>query len=359
MKKPIYLFLWFWSLKLSSQDIHFSQFLNQPSLLNPALTGAIDPSRASIVYRDQWKSVSSPYVSYGISAETRFRAEESVHVSTPGPKSSKKRSIGRSAVGVSIYKDKMGDGTISNTSTNLSLASSVSVNKMSHLGLGLQASFTQTQLNNSGLIFPNQYNGRGYDESLNSGESFQNQNFFHVDFAGGLVWVYNQSDKGLIGNRKLRGSFGLAFYHLNKSRSFLNNNPISGQTKYVIHGDLLTSLQNRDYAIRPFFLMQMKKPNTEVLAGFVIKRYMKLDSKYTGLVRRSSLNIGLSCRIGDAIIVNGGVDIKGKYTISFSYDINISKLKNGTNARGGFELSMSYIPAKTFFYRDKKITTSE
>ena len=58
---------------LFAQDLHFSQFNQQPSLVNPALTGATAPLRASLVYRDQWRSVTSPYTTIGASFETRFK----------------------------------------------------------------------------------------------------------------------------------------------------------------------------------------------------------------------------------------------------------------------------------------------
>ena len=42
---------------LRSQDFHFSQYNENPALVNPALTGATSALRASLVYKDQDKAV--------------------------------------------------------------------------------------------------------------------------------------------------------------------------------------------------------------------------------------------------------------------------------------------------------------
>ena len=59
---------------IKAQDLHFSQFNENPSLINPALTGANSVMRASAVYRDQWRTVTVPYKTYGVSFESRFKA---------------------------------------------------------------------------------------------------------------------------------------------------------------------------------------------------------------------------------------------------------------------------------------------
>ncbi len=55
---------------LQAQDIHFSQYNQAPLALNPALTGlnACD-WRATLNYRNQWASVTIPYVTYAASLD--------------------------------------------------------------------------------------------------------------------------------------------------------------------------------------------------------------------------------------------------------------------------------------------------
>ena len=56
----------------NAQDIHFSQYNETPSLLNPALTGTQYVIAASAIYKDQWRSVTVPYKTFGASYEMKF-----------------------------------------------------------------------------------------------------------------------------------------------------------------------------------------------------------------------------------------------------------------------------------------------
>src|SRR5690606_10778797 len=53
-------------------DPHFSQYYVYPAWLTPALTGAFDGDyRLSAIYRTQWGNVSSPFSTFGASADIR------------------------------------------------------------------------------------------------------------------------------------------------------------------------------------------------------------------------------------------------------------------------------------------------
>src|SRR4051812_44080224 len=56
---------------LRAQDPHFSQYNEQPALINPALTGAVTNIRASVNYKEQWRSISRPFKTMGASFEVR------------------------------------------------------------------------------------------------------------------------------------------------------------------------------------------------------------------------------------------------------------------------------------------------
>jgi hypothetical protein len=54
------------ALAVFAQDIHFTQFDMQPLIINPAFTGMFDGKvRAGAIYRNQWASVTVPYVTFG------------------------------------------------------------------------------------------------------------------------------------------------------------------------------------------------------------------------------------------------------------------------------------------------------
>ena len=53
---------------VQAQDVHFTQFDATPMIVNPAFTGAFNGSwRASGIYRNQWRSVTVPFVTYAAS----------------------------------------------------------------------------------------------------------------------------------------------------------------------------------------------------------------------------------------------------------------------------------------------------
>src|SRR5688572_4487130 len=94
--------------KLLSQDMHFSQFMENPSLLNPALCGAENLRRSSINFKDQWGSVTIPYRSYGFSFESRFNSDNWKQVDNFRTMTFRKRSFSRVAAGISVYNDQAG-----------------------------------------------------------------------------------------------------------------------------------------------------------------------------------------------------------------------------------------------------------
>lgn len=357
MKKKVVCFVLTFGFSAAhyAQDLHFSQFSEQLSLINPALTGATGPSRANIVYRNQWRSITTPYVTMGAGFETRANSSSWEQVDPHRTKTFKQKASGRMAGGLSIYKDNAGDGNMGTTQGNLSLATFVQTGKKSFVSLGLQASVVQRKLNDAKLIFPNQYNGSGYDASMAHGETFQSVNFINADFAGGLLWSYGQNDKSIMGKRLCKINIGFSVYHINKPKhNFLVLGKNERSMKYVAHGDLVLTMSNPDWAIAPAYLLQFRGKSKELLGGMMLRRYIDMSSKYTGIIKRSYLGFGLYYRNQDAAIVNMALELKEQLTIGIGYDLNVSRLSKSTNSRGGFELTMRYTPPHSFLYQEKE-----
>ena len=104
-----------------SQDFHFSQYNENPSLVNPALTASRDAMRASVVYKSQWKSVTTPYTTYGASIDAKFKPSNWEQADKFRQKIYK-RSVNKGSAGISFYNDKAGDGKLTTTNFNISLA---------------------------------------------------------------------------------------------------------------------------------------------------------------------------------------------------------------------------------------------
>jgi type IX secretion system PorP/SprF family membrane protein len=336
-----------------AQDMHFSQFNENPSLINPALTGESSVLRASVCYRDQWRSVATPYKTYGVSIESRFKTsnwEKKENQSMTFTKNS----FNRFAGGLSIYSDKAGNANLGTTQANLSFATYVPISKNSQLSLGLQGSLTQLTIDFSKLTFSNQFNGYEYDSNMLNGENINSQSFIYTDFSSGLNWNYDHTDKMIASNKQKKANIGIAVYHINKPyESFLSNSGIKLYMKYVLHGNFLFGIPHTNIGIAPTYIMQLQGPSKELLFGTVVKYYIKDNSIYTGIIKRSSVNLGVFYRYKDAAIISFSYDNKEQFSIGISYDINLSKLTNASKLSGGPEITLKINASNPYLYQKR------
>ena len=73
MRNKFLVFFLLASIGLGAQDIHFSQFYASPLTLNPAMTGFLNGDcRAGVMYRNQWKSVTVPFITISGAYEHKF-----------------------------------------------------------------------------------------------------------------------------------------------------------------------------------------------------------------------------------------------------------------------------------------------
>ena len=355
MKQNINLliFIGFISMNMASQDFHFSQFNENPSLLNPALTGASHAFRASVIYKDQWSSITTPYTTYGISLESKIKPGNWQKLDARRSMTFKK-SFNRSAAGLSVYNDKAGTAQMGTLQANLSLAMFFPLNKHAALSFGLQGSMVQRKVDQSKLIYSNQYNGSRYDSNLPTGELNTQPNFTYPELGAGAVWSYGQNEKSIAANNQLKALIGFSAYHINRPKQTFIGSSTTDKLyrKYVFHGNILIGIPNTMTAIVPSWLMQFQGTSKEMIEGIMIKHYMNDDSKYTGINKRSAVGFGLYYRNSDAIIASLLIE-KGQYSVGVSYDINLSGLTNVSKSRGGIEINLRFVTPNPFLYQRK------
>src|SRR5690606_7730635 len=136
-----------------AQDIHFTQFDAAPLVVNPAFTGGFNGTfRAAGIYRNQWQSVTIPFVTYSASVDAPIIRDLSIDDYL--------------AAGLQIYNDKAGDGNLSNTS----VLASVAYHKFlgggggdpdKTLSVGFQGGYTSKSIDLSRLYFGNEFTGNG------------------------------------------------------------------------------------------------------------------------------------------------------------------------------------------------------
>lgn len=358
MTKHIFILLLIGSLiipiRAIAQDFHFSQFNENSSLINPALTGSSGVLKASVAYRDQWRSVTTPYTTYGVGVESRFKTSGWKEVEGKSMTFTK-QSFNRLTGGLSFYSDKAGDGNLRTTQVNVSLATFVPINKNSNLSLGLQGSLVQRKIDFANLVFSNQFNGTNYDASMANGENAAAVSFMYPDFGAGLAWNY--LDKGtkstISNNMQNKGTVGVAIFHINQpTQAYLVANNPKISFKYVLHGDFLVGFRNSSFAIAPAYLIQLQATNHEIIGGTHVKYYFKQNSKYTGYKQSNAVSLGAFYRYMDALIIAFGYE-KNQFGIGISYDLNVSGLSKVSKLSGGPEITLKFNSSSPYLYQKK------
>ena len=304
----------------TAQDLHYSQFMSSPVLLNPASTGLFNGIlRVALNGKNQWQSVSKSYQSLSLAADF----------------SPVKRRFRRDAFGLGLVvnADIAGDSKFSTTSPALTFSYIKSLNRNgSHLlSAGVQAGWVFRTINYDALSFPSQYNGYSYDPNLPVNEVFELRNYNYFDLALGAQWNYQLS-------RERQLFAGLSAWHLLKPRqSFMGDESIKLDLKWNIYAGAQININEQIDAL-PQLLFMKQGIYRELLIGsqfkFINNRYSKTE--YT------SLSAGIYYRNRDALILTTGFDYR-HFAFGLSYDINVSGLKPASRYRGGLECSLVYI----------------
>ena len=309
------LLLFIYAVNLFSQDIHFSQNDAIPLYLTPAAAGEDCEYRVFFNHRNQWASVTVPYVTFSAAADKSFGNVKFLGGHDAG-------------AGIIVSNDKAGDGEFTTTRIDLLGAYKLDFNNniFKHLSLGLSLAYSRSSIIFSKLHFGNQFNGDRYDPNIAPDESFENDAFGFVDFAIGAYGKLNVYGYPM--------NAGFSFNHINKP-------------KQRFYGESDANLYSRfNFFLEP--RVRLNESNT-LFPSFYWYRQGKLTEYDLGLIWRYSLpsmvvsNVYLGgwMRLRDAIILKLGVDYTNA-TIAVSYDINISKLKIASGGRGGIELSLIY-----------------
>lgn len=301
---------------LQAQDIHFSMFYASPLNLNPALTGVHDATyRAAGIYRNQWRSISTPFVTYSGSFDIKLLQN--------------KLNKNVFAAGALFTGDRSGDGklTYNNFMASAAFHKNLDKNGKHFLGLGIQLGYTQRSLKWQQLAFPSQFSNGDFDLSIANGENFSRPNFGFFDVNAGIL---HQSTIGEV----VGITTGFTVYHLAfPKESFLGDN-FRLQNRLTGHAGLrIRAVKN--FYITPNFIYQYQNRAQEVNFGSGFEYHMPAGKSV--LVA----SVGGWYRLQDAAIVTAGIEYY-RVRVMAAYDINTSSLRTATNGRGGFEIAIQY-----------------
>lgn len=315
-----------------AQDIHFSQFDETPLLLNPANAGTRHDIRVIANYKNQWKAVGSPYKTFAFSGDLKLLKK-------------KNHQLG---LGLDFFNDKAGDANMGTSQGNLSLSGIININKKSLISAGIMAGFTQRSMNSTNLTWGNQYDGMAYDASRSSGELANVSNYTFADFAAGMQYSYGTDEMYISANNARKVNIGVSVFHPHQpAYSFYGDKIQKLHMKLVLHGDAAIGVPNTNLVLKPSYIYFRQGATQEITPGMTFQYILQEGSKYTGNKKPAALSIGGYYRLKDAAIALVRFEYSN-YSIGFSYDINLSKLKTVTSTRGGFEISLRFISPGAF-----------
>lgn len=304
---------------LKAQDIHFTQFNVNPMLLNPANVGFINCDyRLTAQYKNQWRSITVPFVTYASSAELRLM----------------KGAGQRNALGFGLLmdNDRAGDSKLSQTQVGFDAAYTKSLDPfgIQYFGLGVLGSINLLQMDRAGVTFDDQFNLNTTYITPASAEIF-NQNTSFFDVSAGAQYYYTP-DKSHSFNA------GFAMYHIPQpARSFTGDASSVLKRKFVFNLSGMTKISNK-MELYPKLQISLQDPHREVVFGSFLR--MDLDKKISN--SKYGAYFGAWYRLGDAISPVIRIDID-KLSFGMSYDITMSKLIRLSDARSGPEFSIIYV----------------
>ncbi len=300
----------------TAQDIHFSQFFNVPSALNPGTIGLFDGDyRANGVYRQQWRSVTVPYRTFGIGGDAHDFA--------------KVKGLG---AGAWLNNDRAGDSRLSQFHLDLGASWTEHLDGALHhsITIGARVGFTSLTLDNGGLSFDAQYNGFYYDPDRDNGENFKRDGLVHADVSTGMVYRYHPEARKLL-------QVGYGLFNLTKPGiGFLGEPdvPLDMRSDFHILGAFPISER---WDLQPM-LHHMGQGKFRELDLGANARYILLD-RY-GLNR--AVIFGVHMRTKDAGYLFAGFE-RDAWTFGASYDINTSDLVPASRNRGAIEFTAIHI----------------
>ena len=300
---------------LCAQDLHFSQFYNQPMSLNPAATGVFQGDvRGAANYRSQWTSVPVSYQTFSGAFDWK-------------PFQWKAQSI---ALGFLLQHDVAGDGALSWTQVGVSGSVMHALSATQGISAGFGLGVAQRSVDISKLKFQNQWGGDLYDPNLATKENFGNRSNIQPTLSVGLQWFWQSVEQ----RSHVKAGFGIL--HLNRpDLSFSEYQTFRLPMRVTFH--INCALQLSEWLdLIVFGMAQQLGSSREMVYGAGLRRILS-NAPGNFLAARFSL----ANRMGDAFIPAVQIE-RNNWTDGVSYDWNTSAFQNATSKRGGVEVSVVY-----------------
>lgn len=325
-KRILTLVVFSFHLIVNGQDYHFSQFNSSPLFINPGATGAFNGEmRFSANYKNQWKTISNAYNTYGASIDGRILSKKSNFI----------------GIGLTAFSDKSGLSKLSTTQINALVSYNLKITRSIELSAGIQLGMFQKKLTTGNLKWDNQFDGNFYNSSLPTGETSNFQQITNFDSGLGILCRYNNKSS------QFKFEIGASISHINKPKSTFLANDQKINRKYIGHISSHLKLGDKPFFIIPQAIYVNQSPYSEILFGGSFKCLLGEETRSstslnTFALVSSTISFGAFYRMKDAIICVVNLEYKRRLNLGFSYDFNTSKLSAASKHKAGMEISLAY-----------------
>lgn len=312
------------ALSMYAQDLHFSQFFNSPLTTNPANTGFIPDAdyRIGGNYRKQWSNImAAPYKTTSVFADAQVFRDRLEN--------------GWLGVGAVLLSDAAGSGSLRSTKIYGSVAYHQMLGFSSLVSAGFNLGWANKRIDGSKLKYPDQFDGKFFDNSLPTSVVLNNQSVSYFDMQAGMNYAYFPSEDVYI-------NAGYSIHHVNRPKEtfFTDDANLSRiPMRHIGFANAILKV-HPNWIVNPnaYFTTQAKA--TELVFG--------LNANYNlGGFGEKQLMVGAYYRLGDAIVPMVGLEVGG-IRLTFSYDVTMSSLNRYNGYRGANEFGL----LKKGFYPD-------
>lgn len=315
------------SCSLKSQDIHFSQYIETPTTLNPALMGQTYDTRVIANYRNQWSSISS-------------KAYNTMGLSYDGG-TGKKLKGSRIGWGLNIMRDVAGDAKLNSLLPSAGISFGQQINRKMRASAGFQFGLNYRTIEYNNMRWGSQYQNYEYNSSIPTGESTPRGSVLSTDVGAGAHFSYAQSQKYISSKDGSKFDIGFAAYHFSIPKNSFIVTSEKLNTRVVVYSSGEFFIPHLRIAIDPSVIYLRQGKSQEFITGLMFKYVIVDESKFTSIKKPSAVSIGASYRYKDAIIPALLIQYD-KYALGFAYDINVSQLTPASQLQGGMEIMLRY-----------------
>ncbi len=301
------IFIWF-SSSLFAQDARFYQYEMNDLFLNPALTGDRLFDNRGLQINVNYRSNSSKNLANGDASALGLGMDIPLGH--------------RFSVGQYFGNNRAVDGSFNNfnyfASASYKIINSQMFNDNQMLAIGMQIGVVNNSLNTKRLYFESQYSpfsSTGFDQNLESGESYAQQSFYKLDNNLGIVYRYK------IPSKKMAFTSGVSFYHIsknNKNTSLGELNEMRTNVHFQFHYDF-----NEKMGISPHLLYTKQGITEDFNIGSFFQYNIHPDVFPV---------VGLNLIANKAIVYQLGLRYKNsmiKMSYAFATNRNTSFVNNG------------------------------